>query len=423
MMHFGRPTGRAALAPAAIAIVLCFAATAPAAREANMTVLILNDSFPARPADPDPQYLAQLVGRAGRRAELVSTDDLIRRGDWNPAQTPVLVIPYGAMFPGVLKDPLLRYVKAGGDLVIIGGYAFSDILERKEGRWQVDPSLGPKLRINTRWGKPFDVLIVDRENQLGMFDAGFQLEQVRRVTANPAALLAGGAAYARDVAAEGFAATGVLGDNVVYPEVHARHLPLLMAYDRFGRYRGPAGALILNHDGPFRNSRWAVFGVDNANLFPSGDEAAAGLFIGVLDALERPYLHTLGTQYKLYQPGETVELAVRVAPGNEGSRFEKAPIRVEFAVEGHGGPVNATIGEDGVAAARVPAPASDEVGVRRVTATLFEGERAIDRLTAGLAVTPRLLTANGDAPPAGASAAPRLTYRNNYFELDGVPTP
>ena len=46
----------------------------------------------------------------------------------------------------------------------------------------------------------------------------------------------------------------------------SRWVPVVTAYDRYGRVRGTVGAVLLHYDGLCGSSRWVYFGADNVDL-------------------------------------------------------------------------------------------------------------------------------------------------------------
>ena len=94
--------------------------------------------------------------------------------------------------------------------------------EFRASRFSLEPR-APAVRINTSSGYPLDELQIE-PRQIGMFDADFRLKRVTSLWA----------AAGQSVLAD--AAQGLIRGL-------ARRVPLLEAYDAFGRKRGAAGAL------------------------------------------------------------------------------------------------------------------------------------------------------------------------------------
>ncbi len=114
------------------------------------------------------------------------------------------------------------------------------------------------------------------------------------------------------------AASGVIGSD------HARWIPLLETYDRFGRPRGPAAALMLNYRGHYRGSSWAYFGVENIDLFANAQRPASALLKQLLRFFEyETFLHNFQIEKALYRRGESIRLSTVVSNhGRHGQSVE-----------------------------------------------------------------------------------------------------
>ena len=265
--------------------------------------------------------------------------------------------------------------------------------------------------INTATGRPRDGLELLPE-QIGIFDASYPLRRV-------AGLRTAAGQHIVDAPVEvqaelsGWAASGVIGYD------RARWVPLLDTFDRYGRPRGPAGALLLNYAGHYAGSRWAYFGVDNLDLFADREGPAAQALQQTARFLHRGlFLHSLACEHRLYYEGEPVEVSVTV--DNRG--VEAQAVRVGFFLE----PADATASEAEPAALwqefAVPAGAAERVEVRfpplqgghtlyRVTALLERAGAPYDTMTTGFVVE----------QPAAMAAAAALRFTENYFTLDDRP--
>lgn len=179
----------------------------------------------------------------------------------------------------------------------------------------------PEIRINTARGNPCNELRITRD-QIGVFDADYRLRRVAYLATAPNQEIV--KTPLRIVgAAAGYAASGVLGTQ------NARWTPLVNAYDRYGRLRGAAGALTRHHNGFYRKSHWAFFGVENRDLFPAGDPKAKALLLEVFDALRRKtFLHDARTNYASYREGEPVRVFDRVSNFSSQSRRVSATITI-----------------------------------------------------------------------------------------------
>ena len=118
------------------------------------------------------------------------------------------------------------------------------------------------------------------------------------------------------VKATGYSASGLFigNGNPVAAVQHARPVYLIDALDRFGRLRGRLGTLVRNYKGPYPGSDWAVFGVNNVDLFAPERADMTRAFLDTIRAmLSRVYLAETHAQFACYRQGESVELEALVA--------------------------------------------------------------------------------------------------------------
>lgn len=167
-----------------------------------------------------------------------------------------------------------------------------------------EPDLSPLRKpINMRHGKPNDFLEWEPE-QLGVFDAGYRLTGGKSIL--PAAdqhIIPTDFSVKGDI--EGWAAAGTTGSNWYWTtETHrSRLIPLLTTTDAFGRFRGNAGALMVNTMEPYRGSIWAYFGVESRELF--SEPGADKMLADVVNAMRRGvFMHDVHPSYACYRKGE-----------------------------------------------------------------------------------------------------------------------
>ena len=174
--------------------------------------------------------------------------------------------------------------------------------------------------MTTARGTPRDGLVVS-PTQIGAFDADYRLRRVSAVRAAtgqtlfPVAVTAG--------AVQGWAASAVRGVD------QTRWVPLLEAFDRYGRPRGAAGALLIHYGGFFSGSAWGYFGVEDQDLFAAGTPALTQGLPNLVRAMVRGlYLRHLTTDYTSYTPGDTVKVAVTVENRGAGAPSPEVHYRV-----------------------------------------------------------------------------------------------
>ncbi len=186
-----------------------------------------------------------------------------------------------------------------------------------------DIGLPAPTPMNTATGAPRDGLVT-APAQMGMFDASFPLKRVRSLRAAPGQHIA--AADARlDAALEGWAASGVCGTD------QARWVPLLQTYDRYGRPRGAAGAMLMHYAGFYAGSMWTYFGVENVDLFARTDGPLAETLARAAKFMLRgTFLHNLAADQPLYRAGERGRVSVRIA--NQSAAARRVVVR--FLLDG-----------------------------------------------------------------------------------------
>lgn len=280
--------------------------------------------------------------------------------------------------------------------------------------WVDDVRLGnvtgvTSTAINTSTGKPADGLEVAPE-QIGIFDPSFPLKRVASLRT------AAGQLVLRepiDLAGEfeGWAASGVIGYD------QARWIPLVEGFDRYGRRRGPVGAMILNYGGFYSGSCWAYFGIENQDLFADPESAAARGLQQAAGFLRRElFLRNLATDQRLYRAGETITASVVV--DNRGAGEQAVRVRFTMGpgrqVAPHAPEAAKTLAVPPGKSERVeftlPAP-KDARPLERITAVLEMAGEVIDAMTTGVVIE----------QPAAVASAPPLRFSENYFTLGGRP--
>lgn len=195
-------------------------------------------------------------------------------------------------------------------------------------------------QINTRTARIRDA-IHPKDTQVNAFDPSFLIQGAATLlTADemtpelPQVKLAG--------RFSGLAAIAQLGVNGHgYAENRCAWRPILTARDASGKVLGPAAAFVHHHSGRFKGSDWAIFGVDDADLFPSADAPLVRTFLPEVARrlLARFALNETTTGYACYRRGESAKLRARV--GNFGSA--DASVRVRFTLRDENGAVLTTL--------------------------------------------------------------------------------
>ncbi len=168
------------------------------------------------------------------------------------------------------------------------------------------------VRLNTRFGQPGDGLDV-AEDQIGVCDPSFRFRRVAYLAQAEGQSLFSGVKLKGNF--KGWPATAVLGqDNATWE-------PILNAYDRYGRLRGAAAAIVRNYNGYYKGSVWCVFGIDSTDLFTDGSPCLKELPDLVRTIVDSPCLHDFQTNYTYYKPGESGTISATV------SNFTPTPVQ------------------------------------------------------------------------------------------------
>jgi len=258
------------------------------------------------------------------------------------------------------------------------------------------------VRINTALGWPEDSLTVTRQ-QLGVFDADYRL---KRVTALRTWSDIDSQPVETQLAAEGYAASGVVGMN------NARWKPVLEGIDASGRKRGAAGAVMHHYNGEYVRSSWAFFGIDTHDIF--APECAAGLAalkLAVRALTLKCFLHSIETNYATYCNGEPVRLRAQLSNYGLNPASLKATIRVldgDTAAFTTQRDLSPTPGQTLIIEETWKPPKFDAAHYR-VVIDLREGGEIVDSIESGFRVW----------KPETLSSGMPIKFRDNYFHVDG----
>jgi len=98
-----------------------------------------------------PDGLADVLLRAGFAVIKPDAAQLSEGRLLNRSEVDVLILPYGPSFPVAAAEPLRRFLREGGKLVAIGGYAFDHLLTRSADKWQPYSPAPPQGPPDARW--------------------------------------------------------------------------------------------------------------------------------------------------------------------------------------------------------------------------------------------------------------------------------
>jgi len=178
------------------------------------------------------------------------------------------------------------------------------------------------IRLNTHFGQPGDGLDVSAD-QIGVCDPSFRFRRVAYLAPATGQPLFSGMKMKGDF--KGWPATAMLGTD------DATWEPFLNAYDRYGRLRGAAAAIIRNYDGYYKGSVWCVFGIDSTDLFTEGSPCLKELPALVRTIVDTPCLHDFQTNYTYYKPGESGTVSATIS--NFAPVLLKGTVRISLFSE------------------------------------------------------------------------------------------
>jgi hypothetical protein len=267
--------------------------------------------------------------------------------------------------------------------------------------------------INTHFGRLQDAMWPNPE-QIGVFDPSHPLENADVAKPAPLQMLIPSGLTLKGPFT-GFAAVGPIGRGAGHgfgPNV-ARILPLLNAFDPWGRFRGYLASIIHNYDGYYKGSSWAIFGVDNRNLFTK--EALLPRLPRLAESLiKKTYLYGAGTEWACYRPGEVARLRVWVA--NMGASDRKCKVRFILGFEEGKGEwfkeveVGVKGGEIEEVSQGYPIPKEEKRDFCYLRCELWEDGSKIDEMEEAFVIWQEKLM-KGERPP----------IKDSYFHFGGRP--
>ena len=133
---------------------ICLAGAGGAMASTTKIGVLCQPDFPKVGAPSDPLYLAELLKNAGYEPVMLSANDLADSKTLDPKAIPLVVLPYGPLFPADAASNWKRYLHEGGGFFSTGGYAFDEALWRKDGKWLTWSQLiaeDPRYIVNGRF--------------------------------------------------------------------------------------------------------------------------------------------------------------------------------------------------------------------------------------------------------------------------------
>lgn len=106
---------------------------AQARAPAERVVVWHEPDLPVPPGGIDPTWVVGALRSANVEAEAATTEQLAEM--LRPEVVGLLILSYGAAYPLALRSQLVEFCRAGGKLIVVGGYPMNAPMVRENGRW------------------------------------------------------------------------------------------------------------------------------------------------------------------------------------------------------------------------------------------------------------------------------------------------
>ncbi|MCX8126843.1 MAG: hypothetical protein N3E40_06900, partial [Dehalococcoidia bacterium] len=104
------------------------------ARPASQKVVVWSEpDLPVPPGGVNPQWVVTVLRAAGIDADAATTEELSEA--LRPEKAGLLILSYGAAYPMAAKAEIISFCRAGGKLIIMGGYPMNAPMVRQDGKW------------------------------------------------------------------------------------------------------------------------------------------------------------------------------------------------------------------------------------------------------------------------------------------------
>jgi len=172
------------------------------------------------------EYMVACLADNGFSAECVTNEGICENGSLNKYNC--IVIVDANNFPAAGRSNLLKFLKSGSDMVLLGkAVNFLDL-----------PVFDDR---DVYYFKNVPVVTAYKEQNI--------IKPDFKITGNFSGLSA--------IAFE-------------YPDV-SRYVPLLEVQDKYSRRQGFAAGMLVNHSGKFKNSQWLLFGIDSPEFYRNSE--------------------------------------------------------------------------------------------------------------------------------------------------------
>jgi hypothetical protein len=181
------------------------------------------------------------------------TGNQLAQGKLSTDNYDCLLLENSPYYPAKAMESLHEFIGNGGDLILMGGRAFSKPLWQKGGRWTTSPEPDTEK-------SPDPIRFYDAFEDYEVYE----MPAVNRISY----------CKTQDSFFHGFNVSGnykgVSAVATAFPG-ESEFIPLLEAFDQYGRHTGWAASLLINYKGRYQNSQWALFGIEDDEFYDSDE--------------------------------------------------------------------------------------------------------------------------------------------------------
>ena len=259
-------------------------------------------------------YLAEQYREKNYTIQIISFDNLCNSSEFNSVLYDCLIMPDSVHYPAAAQYNIQSFTDAGGDLIMMGGYAFSKPVYRLEGEWIPYDDNRTALEIEKVSGGKVPKL----NRLLGLFDEYdlYAMSSIRSTafyehqTYNPPI----SCAITGD-----FSGTSAVGFEI--PD-GSTFIPVLEALDEDQRRQGWAGGVLTHYAKSSVYSDWAFFGILEEDFYRND------AFISLTDHLMKTFI--IGSLHSK----ASMENNRRIS--EEASKPQGTPMQVRITTDGKG---------------------------------------------------------------------------------------
>lgn len=105
----------------------------PVGKASETVVVWAEPDLPVPPGGMDPRWAVAALRAAGLDAQAATTEQLAEI--LRPGTTGLLILGYGAAYPMAVRSQIVDFCRAGGKLLVVGGYPMDAPMVHENGKW------------------------------------------------------------------------------------------------------------------------------------------------------------------------------------------------------------------------------------------------------------------------------------------------